>query len=269
MTKNRSIIFIHKDKLELYDEFQSKLFQFVFQPTVFQDLELIDAEQLDTQLKTFITTNKITPSSILFIIADLIVFEKIFTSIPVNNKDAEIQKFLDNIPFEHVSFKVIDGAQSFKVQAINKELYTSLGDSFQSQGFTCLGIISQSSLGDSFKNSQNLSTEMVRYILTNFDTVRKQTFIQEEVKKSSTTGEELNLNDPVNLAKPISKYRLSALISVFVVLIGVLGFVVYKQQFTTGSKASPVPPTIKAPPLTSPSPAISDPPSSSPSAKPT
>ena len=60
MLKNKGIIFIQKDKFEYYDEVQSKIFQFVFQPNLIQDLEIVDQDQLLLQIKTFIATNKIT-----------------------------------------------------------------------------------------------------------------------------------------------------------------------------------------------------------------
>ncbi|OGK10514.1 hypothetical protein A2767_04595 [Candidatus Roizmanbacteria bacterium RIFCSPHIGHO2_01_FULL_35_10] len=269
MTKNKAIIFIHKDKFEYYDESQSKIFQFVFQPTVFQDLELVDREELYTQLKTFISANKLTPAEILFVISGSVIFEKIFTITQASDKDTEIQKFLESIPFEHVSYKVVGTDKNFKVMAINKELYTSLQFCFESQGFRSLGIIPQAVLGGNYSTATMLNTDIIKYILTNFDTVQKQTFIQEEVKEPAPeTTQQQNFNDPVNLAKPINKFRLPALISVFVLLMGVLSFVVYKQ-FTPPSKASPVPSTIVVPTVDSPSPAIIETPVSSTSAQPT
>lgn len=267
MTKNRALIFIHKDKFEYYDQVQSKIFQFVFQPTVFQDLELVDSEQLNLQLKTFITTNKLAPASILFIISDAIIFEKVFVLTPATNKDLEIQKFLENIPFEHVSYKVINSEKNYKVLAINKELYSSLQFSFESLAFKSLGVIPQSSLGDIYKTTQNLNTDVIKNVMTRFDILQKETFIQEEAKQITQTSEEQNFTDPVNLAKPAKRYRLPVLISVFVLLIGVLSFVVYKNTLT--SKASPVPPTIVAPTTNIAPPAITETPVSSPSAKPT
>src|SRR3989344_5438747 len=188
MTKNIAIIFIHKDKFEYYDESQSKIFQFVFQPSVFQDLELVDREELYTQLKTFISANKLTPADILFVISNSIIFEKNFIVTPATDKNSEIQKFLESIPFEHVSYKVIHLEKNFKVLAINKELYTSLQFCFESAGSNSLGIIPQSILGVHY-TTPALNSEMIKYILTNFDSVQKQTFIQEEVKTSVPEAE--------------------------------------------------------------------------------
>src|SRR3989338_5885197 len=271
--KNKAIVFIHKDKLEYFDETQSKIFQFVFQPNLIQDLEVVDKDQINIQLKSFIGTNKLTVANLLFVIAEAITFEKTFQIVPNANKDLEIQKFLENIPFEHVSYKIIDGQKDYKVLAINKELYDVFKFTFESLGFKVLSIIPQSALGDSYRNSQNLNSDMVKYILIHFDPLQKQGFFQEEIKPIPQTseGEELTTSNqqprPVN-QNPVNKYRFPILLSVFFVLIGVLSYFVY-IQYTQKSKASPVPSTIVAPQIDTPSPIIQETPSSTSSASPT
>jgi len=271
--KNKAIVFIHKDKLEYFDETQSKIFQFVFQPNLIQDLEVVDKDQINIQLKSFIGTNKLTVANLLFVIAEAITFEKTFQIVPNANKDLEIQKFLENIPFEHVSYKIIDGQKDYKVLAINKELYDVFKFTFESLGFKVLSIIPQSALGDSYRNSQNLNSDMVKYILIHFDPLQKQGFFQEEIKPIPQTSEEEELTTsnqqprPVN-QNPVNKYRFPILLSVFFVLIGVLSYFVY-IQYTQKSKASPVPSTIVAPPIDTPTPIIQETPSSTSSASPT
>lgn len=272
MTKNKAIVFIQKDRLEYFDEIQSRIFQFVFQPSIVQDLEIVDIDQLNTQLKSFIETNKLTVSNILFVVAEAIIFEKTFQVVPNVNKDLEIQKFLENIPFEHVSYKVIDSQKDYKVLAINKELSDVFKLTFESLGFKVLSIIPQSALAEAYRNSQNLNSDIVKYILSHFDPLQKQGFIQEEIKlqAQTTAGEEViadkQLQTPIN-QKPINKYRLPILLSVFIITAGILSFVVY-VQYTQKSKASPVPSTIVAPSIETPSPTIEEPRPSTPSASP-
>src|SRR3989344_1994954 len=138
MTKNKAIVLIHKDKFEYYDEAQSKIFQFIFQPNLIQDLEIIDIDQVKNQIKTFVQTNKLTPAQILFIISDFIIFEKVIPAASSINKQMEIEKYLETIPFEHVSYKIINRQKDYIVMAINKELFTSLQDSFSPLGFSVL-----------------------------------------------------------------------------------------------------------------------------------
>ena len=271
--KNKSIVFIQKDKLEYFDEIQSRIFQFVFQPTIIQDLEIVDASQLNTQLKSFIEINKLTVSNILFIVAEAIIFEKTFQVVPNVNKDLEIQKYLENIPFEHVSFKLIDGQKDYKVLAINKEFFAELKMVFESLGSKIVSVIPQSALAENYRNSQSFNSDMIKYILSHFDLLQKQGFIQTESNLPTPTlsGEEIigekQVQTPIN-QNPINKYRLPILLSVFVVLIGVLSYFVY-IQYTQKSKASPVPSTIVTPSIETPSPTIEESRPSSPSASPT
>jgi len=251
MTKNRAIIFIHKDKFEYYDETQSRIIHFVFQPDVIQDLELVDKDKLNLQVKSFVETNKIPPANMLFIIADTIIFEKSFPVTPNADKNLEIQKFLENIPFEHVSYKVIDSQKDYKVLAINKELFEALKFSFETLGFKTLGIIAQFSLGETYRISQNLNSDIAKYILRHFDPLKKQGFIQEEMKLPPQTTTEETPGEVKKIQSPISKYRLPILISVFVLSIGALSIFIY-LQYPKRSKATPVPSTIVAPSLTTP-----------------
>ncbi|OGK25067.1 hypothetical protein A3A46_04080 [Candidatus Roizmanbacteria bacterium RIFCSPLOWO2_01_FULL_37_13] len=265
---NKGIVFIQKDKFEYYDEVQSRIIHFVFQPDVIQDLELVDKDKLNLQVKSFVETNKIPQANILFIIADAIIFEKTFPLTPNADKNLETQKFLENIPFEHVSYKVIDSQKECKVMAINKELFEALEFSFETLGFKPLGMIPQFSLGETYRISQSLNSEIVKYILSHFDLLKKQGFVQEEMKASpQTTAGETPMAEK-KIQNPINKYRLPIMISVFILSIGALSIFIY-LQYPQKSKATPVPSTIVAPSITTPEPTAEETPISTTSATPT
>lgn len=264
----KAIIFIHKDKFEYYDEIQSKVFQFIFQISVFQDLELVDGVELNKQIKAFVTANKLVPATVLFIISNTIIFEKLFPITPTTNKTMEINNFLENIPFEHVSYKIFEDPKSCRILATNHEIYSSIQSPLEDLGFQGMEAVAQPLLGQSFYNTPALNLDLIKYIMSNFDVLNKQSFGYEENKNPDQQNSPINVKDPVNLAKPIDKFRLPALISVFVILIGVLGFVVYKQ-YTPASKASPIPPAIVVPTLIPQAPVNTEIPTSSPSANPT
>lgn len=273
MLKNKGIIFIQKDKFEYYDEVQSKIFQFVFQPNLIQDLEIVDQDQLLLQIKTFIATNKIVPANILFIVADTVIFEKDIQVTPNIDKNVEIQKFLENIPFEHVIYKIIDSEKVSKVLALNRELYDTLKFSLESIGFKDLGIVVQSALGEPFRNSQNLNADMIKYTLLHFDQLQKQILSQEDANADDKTAADAGSiaeKKPQSPAaqNPLDKYRFPALLAVFIILFGVLSYFIY-ARYTKKSKASPVPSTIIAPPIETPVPIDEEPPTGSPSAQPT
>lgn len=273
MIKNRAIVFIQKDKFDYFDEAQSRIFQFVFQPNIIQDLEVADHDQVNSAIKTFVETNKLQPASLLFIFAEQITFEKTFALTAQINKNQEIQKFLDNIPFEQVGYKVIEGSQGFQVLAINEEIYKAFAFAFESLGFIALTVIPQSALDNVYRQSQSLTPDMVKHILSRFDNLQKQGFIQEDISSQvRSNGEEqtettIKTSTSSNQAG-INKYRIPALLSVFFILIGVLSYFVYIQS-TQKSKASPVPSTIVAPPVETPTQTTEEPPPSTPSASPT
>ncbi|MBI4226100.1 hypothetical protein HY612_03215 [Candidatus Roizmanbacteria bacterium] len=268
MIKNKAIVFIKKDGFEYHDSAQSKSVNFIFQPNIIQDLEVIDKDQLKLAVKSFVEANKLAPANILYIIADSIIFEKTFALTAETNKDIEIQKFLENIPFEYVIYKLIDGQKDYKVLAINKELYGGFKLSFESVGFKVLGIIPQSSLGELYRNNQSLNSDIVKYVLSRFELLQKQGFTQEEIKSTTQSSDNEDLINAKKTPSPLNKYRLPLLLSLFVIVASILSFAVY-IRYTQKSKASPVPSTILAPPIASPTPTIQETPSSTPSASPT
>lgn len=244
--KGRSIIFIHKDRFEYYDEAQSKIFQFQFQPNVISDLEIINEDELNLEIKSFVQSNKLAPSNIFFVISDSIIFEKSFSN--GSDKNTKIQNYLENIPFEHVSFKVVDTAKEYIVMAMNTELYTRLKNSFETLAFTALNIIPQSALGDSYRSRQSLDSDIIKYILNHIDSLQKQGFIQDELGKPAEDSPADNSYTTVlTEGQKTNKYRLPVLIGLFAILIGVLLIVVYLQFFQKPKKPSPVPSTIVAP----------------------
>ncbi|OGK13625.1 hypothetical protein A3C98_04440 [Candidatus Roizmanbacteria bacterium RIFCSPHIGHO2_02_FULL_37_15] len=267
--KGKAIVFIQKDKFEYFDESLSRIFYFLFQPTIIHDLELVDKDQLIAKIKFFVESNKIQKAKIIFIIADAITFEKTFPITPNINKDLEIEKFLENIPFEHVSYKVIDGQKDYRVLATNKELFQAIESSFEVLGFNSLAIIPQLSLADPFRLNPSLSADMIKFIFSHLDLLKKQSFTQEEMKPSPQPSSEETPVDAKKSQLPVNKYRLPILLSVFVLSLLLLSIFVY-LQYPRKSKATPIPSAATTPyPSPSPEPAIQETPISSPSASPT
>ncbi len=268
MTKNKGIVFIQKDRLEYYDEVQAKILQFVFQPTVVQDLEVADRDQLNIQLKSFLQNNKISTANLLFVISNSIIFEKSFPLSTAVNKETEVQKFLENIPFEQVIYKVIDRQKDYQVLAINKDLYSSFKLSFESLGSKVLGIIPLVSLGELYRNSQNLNSDIVKYTLSHFDQLQKQSFIQEEVNQVMQEVNPENAVDSSQFKNALNKYRTPILLSVFIFFLVILSVMMY-YRYTPNLKANPVPSTIVGPTIIPPTTSNEETPESSPSAIPT
>ncbi|MBI4009479.1 hypothetical protein HY357_04545 [Candidatus Roizmanbacteria bacterium] len=246
-TKKKGIIFIDKYKVYYYDELHPSILQFPFQPNTIQDLEVFDKDLLANHIKTFIETNKLLPTNILFIFADSILFEKAFPISPVDNRDAEIQTFLENIPFEMVSYKVFNLGSEFRVVALNREIYLSIKAGFEKLGFSSAGAIPLFLLGDAFKTRSSLDFEMVKFALSRFDQLQKQNIV-EDVTGFNINEESGKTNGNSHAQqKNKKKYEVIGLVAVAAIFF-ILSVIIY-LQFTQkpAKKPSPVPKTIVAP----------------------
>ncbi len=246
-TKKKGIIFIDKYKVYYYDELHPSILQLPFQPNTIQDLEVFDKDLLANHIKTFIETNKLLPTNILFIFADSILFEKAFPISPVDNRDAEIQTFLENIPFEMVSYKVFNLGSEFRVVALNREIYLSIKAGFEKLGFSSAGAIPLFLLGDAFKTRSSLDFEMVKFALSRFDQLQKQNIV-EDVTGFNINEESGKTNGNSHAQqKNKKKYEVIGLVAVAAIFF-ILSVIIY-LQFTQkpAKKPSPVPKTIVAP----------------------
>ncbi len=280
-TKKKGVIFIEKNAFYYFDETRTNVLQYAFPPNLVQDLEIFDKEALETQIKTFIDTNKIFPANLMLVISDSIIFEKMVPLTDNSKKDQEVQNFLENIPFENIIYKVYDQDKGYKIIAFNKEIFTSLKSAFETPGFTVSGVIPNFILGN-MGSSGTLQINTVKFVLSKFDMLQKESLVIEPVKPNILDTDILNLKANENneteeeqfttTRPPVKKNStLPYLSAVFFVLFIVLGIVIY-MQFQQNKKPSPVPSTIVAPSLApSPSPTIEIEPTttSTPSATPT
>ena len=72
------IISLGKNGLALYDQKSKGIFQVNFQPEAVKDLEIINPDKLNLQIKSFIDSNKIAPSPLIMIVSHNMFFEKDF-----------------------------------------------------------------------------------------------------------------------------------------------------------------------------------------------
>lgn len=244
--KKRGVIYIEKNGLYYFDENQTNILQFPFPPNLVQDLEIFDNDALSNQIKIFVQTNKILPCTLLFVVSNNIIFEKVVPVADYSKKDQEVQTFLENIPFENVISKVYDQDKGYRVIAFNKDIYTVLRSSFESMQFNVSGIIPNFILGN-MGSSGALQVNSVKYILEKFDTLVKQDLLPAPVKPSILDKDILGSpSDSEENPGVKKKNTLPFLLPVLFILFLVLGFVIY-QEFKPSAKPSPVPQTITAP----------------------
>lgn len=124
--KIRGVLFIEKTFCQISIENHPNILTFQFPPTVIRDSEIISLEEFHKHFLAFLTQNRIPPVDFFMVLGNGLFFVKDLKATPkpttpqkavakpgeplslivVPADEEEIQKFLANVPFENVSFKV-------------------------------------------------------------------------------------------------------------------------------------------------------------------
>lgn len=257
MTEKTGVIFLQKDKFDVFQPLIGKVSEFRFVPEIIRDLEVVNQELLENLIKLFITNNKIDPSEMIIVLSDNVSFLKDFFVHPAEKKtdvnpgtgaslgkieqiapkvtDEEINFFIEHIPFERVISKTFPLENGVKVFAANQDLFESLKTSFEKLGFKITmvlpGIIFPNNVGSRVGLDANtaigiLSTaELLKEhnLLTGQKPVINQP--KPEFKKAEDPFTPSDASQSAKKPQKKSNKRLFIMLAVFIILIIILIFV--------------------------------------------
>jgi len=145
-TAQPTIIYVDRDKLSLCAPYHLEPLVINLPPEQVSDLEIVNPQELDTYLRTFIDHNKIKPSPLVIIIAQSVYFEKNYTGQNPPTPE-EVESFTETIPFAAVSSKLFRVISGFKQVVINRDFYESLKNTFEEMGFQVIAVVPGFALG--------------------------------------------------------------------------------------------------------------------------
>jgi len=240
-------VYLERNGFDFYENTLSAIIKYTFAQEIVKDLEIINKEQLTQQLENFITTNNLPPATVVIILGPTVLFEK---DIPKNPSEAttaqekpkddwEIQKYLDTIPFEHVSSKTYLLDNGTHVIATNRDLYDYIIHAFENHGSVIETVIPAFILGE--KSGNGLNDELIGVVLDNIASIKQDSLIihQEQAIHAIDTSEKQFLS-----LKPTHK-REFILIGVFGILFIIFAIFYYLQSKTASSPPTPVIPSVK------------------------
>ncbi len=238
----RSVFFVERSGIFYYGGNVHAVVFFPYPQGVVTDLEIVNAEDLRTQLHNWIKTNKIEPTLCAILFASNSTFLKEIPLTEPLEKREELKKtFVDLVPFNETLFAEYTFDKSIIVAVVNKRLTIILRDIIQEAGFSVENIAPAAALyGASQLNGFDANT--AQDVLKKASVLKAGAFslIEKEVGEESS-GE----------GAPVAKNnkRLYLLVGLFVVLIGIL-VIVY---FTMMPKATPPRnKVVRRPPLATP-----------------
>lgn len=223
--KQITVCYIDRNKALFYQDVDGSMLQMDFPPDIISDQELTGREKLEHLIESFLETNKLGKGNIIFIYAPDITIDKDFPDELAENKNEEIQKFIDMIPFEEVLSKTYKLNKKTKVVAINQEIYDSIRNIFEKKNFLVLGIIPSTVLQETVAE---LSTNIdLAFIANKIYSLRQYSMV--------SSGELSNQNAKEKIGLKKQNIRMYALIIVFAILLFILIILVTTKLFPKNS----------------------------------
>ena len=213
--KPLTVIYIDKNKALFYFENTKITLQLDFPPNVISDLDLLSKERLEELIDTFINSNNLKDSKFeaVLVFSPVSAFEKDFLGDLPKDKEVEIKKFIDLVPFEEVQSKEYKLGKKTKVVAINKTLYDSIINIFKKRNIFVSSVLPFSVL-------QEISTELTHSVSLGFIAAKSDSYKQ----YSLINGNEDNPGNDKQKIGFIQKknIRIYVLAGVFLILLLVL-----------------------------------------------
>lgn len=240
--KQIMVCYIDKNKALFYKDPDGSILQMDFLPEIISDQELTDRQKLEHLIESFLEANKLVKGNIIFIYSPDITIEKDFPDEIVGNKNDEIQKFIDMIPFEETMSRIYKLNKKTKIVAVNQALYESMKNIFKKKNFSVLGIIPSTILQETTAElSMNID---LAFIANRIDSLKQYNIVNEDQPSNQNTKEKSGIKK--------RNIRMYGLIIVFAMLLFILIVLVVINLLSKNSpKELPVlrPPAFPTPTL--------------------
>ena len=215
--KQNGILWLDKTGLSLYLE-NKPFIRLNFTPDIVNNLEIVDKLKLENLLHNFISQNNFGSISFILIMTSDILFEKDWTIPQTEVQKKEESDFIDSIPFENIITHSWIKDNKKKLIAANQDFIYFIKDVFEKYNGRSVAAFPYSLFGANVRN------ESVKEIWKNLNTLKQDNLIDVNssplpVKSNNT---ELQKSGKKSTMLPL-------LIGVFVVLIGVLGFLMLRK----------------------------------------
>ena len=211
----KGVLLLRRDGFDFYEDKSGRILSFPFSNSVVNSLEIINPEEFKNQIKAFIEINKFLPADLMIILSADVLFEKDIQTQDPNVQSQETSEFLDIIPFESISTKLLPGKLGLRVIAVNKNLIDTLSSSFKELGFLIEGIVPYETV-EGFEGIYSLNNEISKSIIKQFDSLKNASFEFENERKSiPQTESHTNKSNE-------SRLRFYAMLGIFGVLLLIL-----------------------------------------------
>lgn len=173
--KPSAIIYIDRLKCVFYSNINRLALNLSFSSETVRDMEIVSKEKLHTLIKSFIETQKIPQSEVIFVLAQSLVFEKELQEVAPDQEEFEVQNFLDITPFQNIYWKRVKLYKKTKLYVTNKDFCDTFRNILRQLGFIVEGIVPVALLQEAIPQ---LRTNLDLHImLEKFDAIKQYSIV--------------------------------------------------------------------------------------------
>lgn len=225
--KQPALLYLDKNGFYFFEEGLTSVISLAFSETAIRDMEVINAAQLMSQIKTFIDQYQLTPAIITLVLSPNVVFEKDITGLSRDTQEEMIKSFIDTIPFESVLTKSFPIDKGVKVIGFNDDLYMELKNSFEKNQFIIENVLPYQLLGADQALIKNLTADNASQFIKRSYHLKQYTLTTVEKEKTVTQSQQSTMS----AEKPKkTNVRLFAMIGIFALLFIVLGYMLFTMK---------------------------------------
>jgi hypothetical protein len=182
--------------------------------------DVVNRDKFYQLIQNLVTSKKIEPAPVLILFSPYATYEKEANGKLPDEVNNDIQQFLDSVPYERVLSRIFKLQDKIKVVAVNKDLYEAIKHAFEKMHFPTVGVASFPLLQKMLPEvGQTLNMEI---LAGRFEAIKQYSLITLDEINNAGRGKIIKMD---NREKP-NPLRLVGLVGVFVVLIGVLVYMV-------------------------------------------
>lgn len=251
--KASAAIFIDRTGLTYYTTEQPAPVRIDFPPEIVVALDIVDNDGFSSLITEHFTTEH-APTEIMVVFVDKAYFIKDITPDPKNKSlDDPEATFLNIVPFETILSRNYTVSGKKYICVINADMFYALKQQFEALGYTIGGVVPEIDITEKAEGSNVNSPEGFQLVVRKWD----------ELKKNSMDSLPALQDSPDLTDQPVRqapyKSVLPLLAPVMLILLGILGFMVYRMNEENAALAKKPIPTLAPLPTRalSPSPAAS------------
>lgn len=147
-----------------------------FPPNVLKDLNVVDLPLLTSNVKSFVETNRIKPSDLVVVMDEEIYFEKVLGETTLDATAQQVQDFIDSVPLSNPSSKVFKIDNKYHAVVINRHLFESVRQAFESLGFRVVAVVPELIVGQ-MGAGKEFDANACRLVLRRLDFIKENSFV--------------------------------------------------------------------------------------------